>query len=301
MLQTLSRSIVMVSALLGSMAAISAPAANVTDASASPPAPRYALPETEEWDLVSDDGKRTYRILVHRPLGPPPASGFSVLTVLDGNALFAGLVDTARLMRYGPAGPKELMVVAVGYPGDAAYDMRRRSFDLTPIPSAPLEGRLQGFALGGQREFLDFLLNRLRSELTRRYPVNAERHSLYGHSFGGAFALYALYSRPDAFHAVVAASPSIWWNGRSLLNEEEGFRDRVLQKPGPPMQVSLRILVGGREPGPMVGDAEALASRMETLAPKGLRSSLRVLPEEAHMSIPASVTTDVLRFVVSAP
>jgi len=291
----------MVGAMLGSMAAISAPAANVTDAPSPPPTPRYALPETEEWDLASEDGNRIYRILVYRPPGPPPASGFSVLTVLDGNALFAGMVDTARLMRYEPAGPKDLMVVAVGYPGDAAYDMRRRSFDLTPIPSAQTEGRLQGVALGGQREFLDFLLNRLRSELTRRYPVNAKKHSLYGHSFGGAFALYALYSRHDAFHAVVAASPSIWWNGRSLVREEESFMDRVSQNPGLPMQVSLRILVGGREPGPMVGDAEALASRMETLSAKGLRSSLRVLPEETHMSMPASVTTDVLRFVISAP
>lgn len=300
MQHNLSRSIVLVGAMLGSMAAISAPATNGTDAPTPLPAPRYALPETEEWDLASDDGSRTYRILVHRPPGPPPASGFSVLTVLDGNALFAGLVDTARLMRYAPDGPKDLMVVAVGYPGDAAYDMRRRSFDLTPIPSAQTEGR-QGHAQGGQREFLDFLLNRLRSELARRYPVNAEKHSLYGHSFGGAFALYALYSRPDAFHAVVAASPSIWWNGRSLLKEEKGFMDRVSQNPGLPVQVSLRLLVGGREPGPMVGDAEALASRMDVLAAKGLRSSLRVLPEESHMSMPASVTTDVLRFVISAP
>lgn len=292
----------MVGAMLGSMAAVSAPAANGTDAPALLLAPRYALPETEEWDLASDDGNRTYRILVHRPPGPPPASGFSVLTVLDGNALFAGLVDTARLMRYAPDGPRDLMVVAVGYPGDAAYDMRRRSFDLTPIPSAQTEGRLQKrLAQGGQREFLDFLLNRLRSELTRRYPVNAKKHSLYGHSFGGAFALYALYSRPDAFHAVVAASPSIWWNGRSLLKKEEAFMDRVSRNPGVPVQVSLRILVGGREPGPMVGDAEALASRMEMLATKGLRSSLRVLPEESHMSMPAGVTTDVLRFVISAP
>lgn len=291
----------MVGAMLGPMAAVSAPAANGTDAPTLLPAPRFALPETEEWDITSDDGNRTYRILVHRPPGPPPASGFSVLTVLDGNALFAGLVDAARLMRYEATGPKDLMVVAVGYPGDAAYDMRRRSFDLTPIPSVQSEGRLQGLALGGQREFLDFLLNRLRSELTRRYPVNAKKHSLYGHSFGGAFALYALYSRPDAFHAVVAASPSIWWNGRSLLKEEEGFMHRVSQNPGLSMQVSLRILVGGREPGPMVGDAEALASRMEALAEKGLRSSLRVLPEESHMSMPAGVTTDVLRFLISAP
>jgi predicted alpha/beta superfamily hydrolase len=301
MLHNLSRSIILVGAMLGPIAAVSAPVANGTDAPTALPAARFALPETEEWDLASDDGSRTYRILVHRPPGPPPASGFSVLTVLDGNALFAGLVDTARLMRYESAGPKDLMVVAVGYPGDAAYDMRRRSFDLTPIPSAQSEGRLQGLALGGQREFLDFLLNRLRSELTRRYPVNEKKHSLYGHSFGGAFALYALYCRPDAFHAFVAASPSIWWNGRSLLKEEEGFMDRVSRNPGLPVQVSLRVLVGGHEPGPMVGDAKALASRMEVLEARGLRSSLRVLPEESHMSMPASVTTDVLRFVISAP
>lgn len=301
MMNFLARYVALPGVLLGCMAAVSASAELASGAPEPSVAPRYALPETEEWDLASADGSRSYRILVHRPQGAPPPAGFSVLTVLDGNALFAGLVDASRAMRFEPAGSKGLMVVAVGYPGDAAYDMQRRTFDLTPDPSAAVRGPRAAFAQGGQREFLDFLLNRLRPELARRYPVDATRQSLYGHSFGGAFALYALYSRPDAFQAVVAASPSIWWNAQSVLKEEAGFMSRMSQAPDLPLQLSLRILVGGREPGPMVGDATALAARMQALSAKGLRSSLRVLQDESHMSMPAASTTDVLRFVASAP
>jgi len=296
-LKPLVRSLALLGASLGCLAAEPPAAPDPV------PAPRYALPETEEWNLATEDGSRSYRILVYRPQGAAPPDGHPVLTVLDGNALFAGLVDAARATRYEPDGPKGLMVVAVGYPGDAAYDMRRRSFDLTPAPSAAARarGRPPVHALGGQREFLDFLLHRLRGELARRYPVDATRQSLYGHSFGGAFALYALYQRPEAFQAVVAASPSIWWNGQSVLQEEAEFSARIARKPDVPLQTSLRILVGGREPGPMVGDATALAARMAGLSARGLRSSLRVLPEESHMSMPAAAATDVLRFVATAP
>ncbi|MCZ2497996.1 prolyl oligopeptidase family serine peptidase [Xylophilus sp. Kf1] len=287
------------SALMGVSLACRAADAPAVPAAAS--APRYALPETEEWELATADGSRAYRILVYRPEGAAPPGGFAVLTVLDGNALFAGLVEAARATRHEPAGPKGLMVVAVGYPGDAAYDMRRRSFDLTPVPSSAAREARAGFALGGQREFLDFLLDRLRGEVARRYPVDVKKQSLYGHSFGGLFALYALYTRPDAFQSVVAASPSIWWNGQSVLKEEADFRSRIGKAPDAILQTSLRILVGGREPGPMVGDARALASRMEPLSANGLRSSLRVLDDESHMSMPAASVSDVLRFVATAP
>lgn len=295
MLKTLVLCVALTGVSLGCLAA---------DATAAPdpvPAPRYAMPETEEWDLATEDGSRSYRILVHRPQGAAPPGGFSVLTVLDGNALFAGLVDAARATRHETAGARGLMVVAVGYPGDATYDMQRRTFDLTPAPSPAVRGQGQAFAQGGQKAFLDFLVNRLRPELARRHAVDPSRHSLYGHSFGGAFALYALYSRPDVFHAIVAASPSVWWNAQSVLEDEAAFMGRMSGTPGVPLQLSLRILVGGREPGPMVGDATALAARMASLSGKGLRSSMRVLQEESHMSMPAASATDVLRFVASAP
>src|SRR3546814_16935557 len=60
------------------------------------PATAYALPETETWDLASDEGQ-PYRILVSRPDGEAPDGGFPILYVLDGNAMFAAFAEARRI------------------------------------------------------------------------------------------------------------------------------------------------------------------------------------------------------------
>lgn len=44
---------------------------------------------------------------------------------------------------------------------------------------------------------------------------------LFGHSYGGLFTLNALFTRPGLFDTFVAASPSIWFNDRSIAREQE--------------------------------------------------------------------------------
>jgi len=46
---------------------------------------------------------------------------------------------------------------------------------------------------------------------------------LVGHSYGGLCTLHALFTRSTPFHAFVAVSPSIWWNDKFLLSEQESF------------------------------------------------------------------------------
>src|SRR3546814_15476729 len=60
------------------------------------PATAYALPETETWDLASDEGQ-PYRILVSRPDGEAPDGGFPILYVLAGNAMFAARSEERRV------------------------------------------------------------------------------------------------------------------------------------------------------------------------------------------------------------
>src|SRR3546814_13353310 len=95
------------------------------------PATAYALPETETWDLASDEGQ-PYRILVSRPDGEAPDGGFQILYVLDGNALFAAFAEARRIQGLGSSGLAKMIVVGLGYPGDQQYE-RRRMPDL-PAP-----------------------------------------------------------------------------------------------------------------------------------------------------------------------
>lgn len=191
----------------------------------------YAMPLTEQRDMVSPGGG-TYRVMIARPSVEPPPAGYPVVYALDGNAVFGTLVDVLRgaeirqaLMGSVLGGIEPAVVVAIGYPGDAPYDLDRRALDYTPAaPPAPggATGRPQPQS-GGADAFLAFIEDDLKPAIAREFPVDAARQALFGHSYGGLFAMHVLFTRPQAFSTYVASSPSLWWNAGSIRHEEEAF------------------------------------------------------------------------------
>jgi uncharacterized protein len=267
----------------------------------TPPAPTpsavpgYTMPSTHMWDMTSDGGE-IYRILVSFPMTEMPADGYPVLYVLDGNAAFAAFAETRRVQEYYDVG--KAIVVGVGYPTDQAYDTRRLNDYTPPLLDPPPANvrRLAKFKSGGRDQFLDFLTGKLRTEIGKRYKINLERQSLFGHSLGGLLALHALYTRPQAFHSIVAASPSLEWNEQGVLSEEREFAARLTSgKVGKTSR--LLVVVGGRDIDDDPHMAEAFAKRMDLLSGYGLRTRFRRYDEEGHMSVPARAVTDTLRFV----
>lgn len=260
-----------------------------------PPAPPpYAMPSTHMWDMASDQGD-IYRIMVSFPATEMPADGYPVLYVLDGNAMFAGFADARRIQEYSDAGKG--IVVGVGYPGDQAYDVRRLNDYTPPLLDPPPSNvrHLAQYKSGGRDIFLDFLTGKLRAEIARRYRINPERQSLFGHSLGGLLVLHTLYTRPQAFHSLIAASPSFDWNEQGSLPEERAFAARMTSgKVG--WTSRLMVVVGDQDIDDDPEPAAIFVKRMEALSAYGLRTRLLRYPEEGHMSVPARSVTDVLRF-----
>lgn len=265
-----------------------------------PAAPGYVLPDTETWQLEGEDGY-PYQIFVSKPAGPAPEGGYPVLTVLDGNAMFASFAETRRMHEYMKADTGKAIVVGVGYKTDKAYDVRR-IFDLTggPPPS-PWDVQLGKVPNGGWDKFLDFLTGTPRSELDRRYTINRDRQALYGHSLGGLFAVHAMFTRPTAFHAVIAASPSLFWHDREMQMEERDFAAGLqagrIQKVG-----RLMVVWGEREDTVLERwDAEAFVKRMEPLSAFGLRTRSEAYADEVHITVPSRSVTSALRFAFTWP
>jgi hypothetical protein len=262
--------------------------------------PGYTMPSTHMWDMSSDSG-HIYRIFVSFPgAGEPPADGYPVLYVLDGNAIFAAFAETRRMQEHQDLGTS--IVVGVGYPTDRAYD-ERRLYDLTGAapPPAPWRDAFADLPRGGQDRFLDFLTGKLRSEIGRRYKIDPERQALFGHSLGGLFAIHALFTRPDAFHAIVAASPSLFWHQREMLAEEREFALR-LQEGEIPRVARLMVVSGDREETSVERwDAEAFVRRMEPLSAYGLRTQSEIYVGEGHMTVPVRAVAETLRFGFSWP
>lgn len=279
----------------------------------APQAVRYAMPGTQVFD-IRNARNEAYRIFVSVPDGPAPEQGFPVLYVLDGNAMFAGFAE-ARRVQERPAepgtknradsGPGEMIVVGIGYPTDQAYEGARRLYDFTPpnpptLP--PVQTGLAKVRAGGRDDFLSFLLDTVRPEIARRFKVDSNRQALYGHSLAGYFALHMLYTHPDAFSSIIAASPSQWWNDQAVLAEERAFIKRLESGQGSQRIARLLLLAGDREEfAANTWDTQALAERLKPLSAYGLRSKVEIFEGETHLTVPSRSVTTALRWAAARP
>ncbi|MBY8824150.1 alpha/beta hydrolase [Sphingomonas colocasiae] len=179
----------------------------------------YSRHGSVEWTLRSRSG-RLFQIYVARPDEPPPEQGYPVIYVTDPSWSFATLADTLWQSRrlYGPA-----VVVGVGYP--SAAEIANRSYDLTiaRLPDADDEHRGAAGPTGGAEAFFGFIEEELKPVVEKAMPIDRSRQALFGHSFGGLFALHVLFSHPESFDTYVAGSPSIWWGGDAVLREKDAF------------------------------------------------------------------------------
>jgi predicted alpha/beta superfamily hydrolase len=249
------------------------------------------LDGTEQWTMHSAEG-REYRIMISLPEGEVPyTGGYPVIYLLDGNAYFPAFHAAKRAQDRLRAS----IIVAIGYPSDTPLDFVRRAFDLSP----PVPQERNEPPQGGQDLFLEFIEKRLMPKVSERFKVDQDQRSLVGHSFGGMFGVYALFTRPALFQHVVAVSPSLWWRDRYLMEPERAFSQRARAGQVDLTHRSLTLLMGERDMVQEIQDARALQLRLQDLSQYGLRSDFQVEPGEDHMSVPFRVPTRVLDELIS--
>ena len=211
-------------------------------------------------DLDSVDGQRHYRLWIGKPDRPAPAAGYPVLWMLDGNAAL-GALDSAQLQRLA-AGQAPLLV-AVGYQTEQRIERTGRTYDYTPALPGQTEQRdpLTGQPSGGVDAFLDLLTQRMRPRVAGVAPIDLQRQTLWGHSYGGLAVLHALFTRPGAFSDYAAASPSLWWHDGAIVREAQGLQQRLGDS-----RPTLLLMRGGEEPSnpraPVKGDVERPAREL---------------------------------------
>jgi predicted alpha/beta superfamily hydrolase len=265
------------------------------------------LPGAYEFAMQSAQGK-DYKIFVAVPDGKPPADGFPVLYLLDGNAYFIAAASAMKEQSTFAAisGIQPLIVVGVGYPGQYSLNRERRSFDFLPPANGSGTGQFAalGASPGGADAFLDFLVGELRPALAARYPIDLSRQSLAGHSLGGYFALHALLHRPAAFNSYAAISPSIWWDDARLLKEARAQSPSLTNaKPAVDLLLAVSPLEMSAHPdrsAMMLSGARAMQTILAT-ASQGLRMQYQELPGENHISTNLAAMSAILRQASGKP
>lgn len=193
---------------------------------------------SEHWLADPASGVRHYlRLWV--PDGATPADGFPALIMLDGDWAWPAL-QTPR-----QSGLDDCVVLAMGYGADRPQVRVHRTRDYTP--PAPDGGpwpdpRVPTRQAGGAPGMLAFLTGPVLDWLGGQAPLQRQGITLYGHSYGGLFVLYALAMQPVAIRRFICASPSLWWRKPTL----QGLVDGLAQTP-PASAVDITILAGDQE------------------------------------------------------
>ncbi|MDN3721898.1 alpha/beta hydrolase [Roseibium salinum] len=143
-----------------------------------------AIPGTAAYDLVSARNGQTYRVFVHIPAGEPPAEGWPVLYLTDGNAVIGTAVEAMRAQAGYPTGTNVApgVIVAIGYPTDDPYDPLRRSWDLSPLPGKtypPFFADGPDVKTGGGEEFLGFIEADVKPFVHSLARIDPARQSLF--------------------------------------------------------------------------------------------------------------------------
>ena len=263
-----------------------------------------AVPDSRRMEFVSRINGHRYAIDVALPDVPPPPTGYKVVYMLDADFYFASMAEAVRVNGNAP----QAIVVGIGYPHDPAWTAHvlakhrplppvlaalppfgaavelERMYDLgLPLNNAQLKGfAARGVPItaadaGGVDDFLKVIETDVKPRVYALAPVDRGNQTLFGHSLGGLAVVDALFTEPGAFRTFVAASPSIWWGDREVLDREARFSRRVSAGETAPR---VLITVGGEEDSVarlpphvaaqisrlrMVGNACELAQRLKAL------------------------------------
>ncbi|WP_225791883.1 alpha/beta hydrolase [Aggregatibacter aphrophilus] len=202
------------------------------------------LPGAKEYQLHSNFTNKDYRIQV-LPVGNVKELGYSVLYVLDGDALFPAAAGMAQNMmaRAEETNAVPFLIVGIGYPNTLLLNPSERSQDYTP-PSENYEntGDKVNRQFGGAEHFYRFIQEELLTDLAQRFHINKSQQNIFGHSYGGLFGLYSLLNHPEGFRNYLIASPSVWWNQQRILQDLPSFIQQRSKQAGQHIGVRFSVV-----------------------------------------------------------
>ena len=219
--------------------------------------------------------------------------------MVDANAQFLILLNSyAQIYANGakqnakavPKLSKTVLIVGIGYDSPLAYDIKRRTRDLTPAANG--EEYANG---GGAAEFYDFVKDELFPLVDKKYSTAKSDKIYFGHSFGGLFGIYALLRDDGIFDEFFIASPSLWWGESQLIRDalDEGkLRSNLKAK-------FIMLVAGSREIRKGKTDKAGIlkvADLAEILKTKGLSCEFKLYEGASHGEVIPLALRDLALF-----
>ena len=228
-----------------------------------------AIPNSRVIRFTSAIDKEPYEIQVSIPLWPAPKAGYPVIYVLDGELYFpqaaiesdllfdkgavvvgvghGALNDRAVTARYAGGKPGRPMN------GDASTDaityLRNHDFKWPARPEHRGPDFFENMSAnsadtGDVDAFLQVIEKEIKPKVEALTTIDRGNQAIWGWSLGGLAVVRALFTEPMAFRSFIATSPSLWYDGGGVLEDEKHFSDGVTKGLFAPR---ILITVGARE------------------------------------------------------
>ncbi len=150
----------------------------------------------------------------------------------------------------------------------------------------------------GADDFLRFIAEELIPLIDENYPTRRGDRTYFGHSLGGAFGLYTLFTKPELFGRFIVSSPAAIYDGVSSAGIRYQNYDFVLEvargfiRTGQALAgVKLHLCVGEEEEfepeyaqWQLVSSFFRLSRLLREARIAGLRVTAEVLAGESHMT-----------------
>lgn len=255
----------------------------------------YSLPNTRVDTLHASTNGITYVLYVSLPRSyAQEATTYPVIYILDADYSFAlahNIVE--HFVDRGNLPP--MVLVGIAYEG-ASQDGRayrlNRSRDYTPTHT--LEGgygpSFQQYS-GGGPTFLRVIREEIAPHIESNYRARHDDRTFVGHSFGGLFGTFALFSTPPVFQRFIIVSPSLWYDEKIIFDLEQ----QRAQAPSP-LKAAVFMSVGSYENQPhngraMVDDLHHMVRLLTSRNHPNLNITTYVFGRETHNSVfPAALT-----------
>jgi len=251
------------------------------------PVRRVEIRDTEMRFLKSKHVDQTYEIDISLPKGyEQETARYPVLYVLDAEYNFGCVAYIVRRLIKNGDIPKILVVgVAYNTTEDDFYLQRER--DCTP-PS-----EIHGARAGGAENFIRFFEEELIPTIDRDYRTIPGDRTIVGHSIGGFFGTYVLFTHPDLFGKYLIVSPSLWYSRDVIFQYEREFAER-----NKTLIAAVFLSTGKDESEQMIRTTDQMIRTIEARKYEGLRFA-HLMPEgEHHRSVFPYAFTKGIRWLL---
>ncbi len=203
---------------------------------------------------------------------------YDVLYLLDGDwniDLIGGIQKYLHQWEFTPN------LIIVGIDNIYINGNNQRGRDLTPAHT-------NSQASGGAANFLTFIKDELIPYIDKTYSTTGS-NTLFGHSLGGLFVMYALLSAPGSFDSYIAADPSFFW--------DHHFIHQLASAKLPAIRGLKTLFITGRE-GKQFHEMQidAMDTILQKAAPTALHWKIQAYTDETHVSAQFKSAYDGLKY-----